>query len=141
MKRIFPAFAFAAMCITPVRAANLTWTTDGSGNWSNGGGGWTSTGGATTWSNATPDAATFGNGGTAGTVSLTSGITAAGVTFNTVTGNYLIQNNTLTLSNGGAITVNDDSATINSVIAGVGPVKQGTGNLNLGGRKYVYRDL
>ncbi|MBZ9822831.1 autotransporter-associated beta strand repeat-containing protein [Mesorhizobium sp. CA4] len=86
----------------------------------------------TTWNNGALDDAFFG--GTAGTVTLQTGITAHNLTFETV--GYTLNGNTLTL--GGAaptITMGSGvSATINSVIAGTaGLTKSGAGTLILGG--------
>jgi autotransporter-associated beta strand protein len=142
------AFLGVLVCIGPLsQAAVLLWDNnagtapdgqDGTGTWdvlttSN----WydSAVPGNVTWDNALNHTAVFGNGGTAGTVTLATGVTAGGLTFDPVaSGNYLIAGSTLTL--GGAaptITVNRD-ATINSAIAGsAGFTKAGAGTLTLGG--------
>ena len=68
------------------------------------------------WNNTTPDSAIFE--GTAGTVTLSTGITVEDIVFNT--GNYTITGNTLTFAAGGAITneIAAKNQTISSAIAG-----------------------
>jgi len=81
------------------------------------------------WVNGNNDTAIFG--GTAGTVSLSTGITIGGLQFDTAA--YLIQSNTLTFGTAGSIVVNED-ATISSVLAGsVAITKTGTATLTLSG--------
>ncbi|WP_170207569.1 autotransporter-associated beta strand repeat-containing protein [Luteibacter pinisoli] len=82
------------------------------------------------WNNAALDNAVFA--GTAGTVTLSGGITAQTLTFST--GNYELDGGTLTLG-GATPTINATGATtINSVIAGnAGLTKTGGGALTLGG--------
>jgi autotransporter-associated beta strand protein len=81
------------------------------------------------WINGNNDTAIFG--GTAGTVSLGTGITVGGLQFDTAA--YLIQSNTLTFGTAGSIVVNEN-ATISSVIAGsVAITKTGTATLTLSG--------
>ena len=94
-------------------------------NWWNGSAG-------TAWSNAAGSTAVFGAGGTAGTVTLGTGITAGGLTFNPVSaGSYTIAGggNTLTLNNGATITTNAN-ATISANLAAGGAAN---GTLNFGG--------
>ncbi|HOD80118.1 MAG TPA: autotransporter-associated beta strand repeat-containing protein [Phycisphaerae bacterium] len=121
-------------------AAPLTWDSngataplglDGAGTWDTATPNWSDGANNLTWVNANADTAVFGNGGTAGTVALGTGITVGGLTFNAgTTGNYLIQSNTLTLSGTPTIAVHQD-ATINSLIAGTAFTKTGSGILNL----------
>lgn len=138
-------FLFVAVLMTAmtVCAASLTWdantgTTgaqDGSGNWDTTSTNWWTTGLANTaWNNATPDSATIGVGGTAGTVTLTTGITVGDITFgNTGSGNYTVTGNTLTFSSPSTITVNK-TATISSSLGGGSLVIQaGTRTLTLSG--------
>ncbi|UPG96623.1 autotransporter-associated beta strand repeat-containing protein [Luteibacter aegosomatissinici] len=83
------------------------------------------------WNNAALDNAVFA--GTAGTVTLSGGITAQALTFSTT--GYELDGGTLTLA-GATPTVNvaTGNATINSVIAGTaGLTKTGSGSLTLGG--------
>lgn len=81
------------------------------------------------WNNATPDIAIFG--GTAGTVTLGTAITADSLQFDTAS--YIVTGNTLTLSGTSTVTANQD-AEIQSVVAGTsGLTKAGTGTLNLSG--------
>lgn len=126
-----PLVALMVCSLSSVSAANLTWTTDGSGNWGNGAGGWTSNGVGVNWNNATPDTATIGKGGTAGTISLTSAITTSAITFNTVTGTYTLGGSgVLTLTGSAVITVNDDAAVLtNQTIGTAGLTKVGSGTL------------
>jgi autotransporter-associated beta strand protein len=124
-------------------AAALTWdadtsdgvATDGSGTWDVLNTNWWDGAANRPWTNSPPDNATFGAGGTAGTVTLGGGITVSNITFAAVTnGSYLLQGNILTLSVGSTITANT-SATISSVIAGTGSglIKTGSGTLTLSG--------
>ena len=82
------------------------------------------------WINGAGNRAYFG--GTAGTVTLNTGITVGGLTFNDSPG-YRLTGNTLTFDADGAITTNVD-ATIASVLAGSVPItKAGAGTLTLTG--------
>ena len=81
------------------------------------------------WTNANNDIAIFG--GTAGTVSLGSGITVGGLQFDAAA--YAVQDNTLTFGVAGSMVANQD-ATIRSVLAGsVAITKTGTATLTLSG--------
>ena len=81
------------------------------------------------WTNANNDTAIFA--GTAGTVSLGTGITVGGLQFDTAA--YTVQNNALTFGAAGSIVANQD-ATISSVITGsVAITKTGAGTLTLSG--------
>lgn len=105
----------------PLPAANLTWEADGSTAGASGGAGlwntsallWNNAGTMSAWTN-TGHVAVFG--GTAGTVTLESAVTAAGLTFNS--SGYTLAGNGNTLSLGGSITVPTagNSATIQSNI-------------------------
>ena len=146
---LFPAAiaaTFALLCqagaatwdITPgtVGAGNGV-TAGGSGTWNTTNGNWTIDAGANNiaWNNATNDPAVFG--GTAGTVNLTTGITAGSITFNTT--GYSVTGNILTL--GGAvptITVATGlTASISSEITGavlnIGTATTGLGTLTISG--------
>jgi autotransporter-associated beta strand protein len=124
-----------------VHAGSLTWDGNGSTtpNPNGGTGNWDVNSTATWWNGTanvvwpalggTDDDAVFAN--TAGTVSLTTPITANGLTFNTT--GYLLQGNTLTL-NGTTPTITTAasvSATIDSVLAGTSLTKAGAGTLTL----------
>jgi autotransporter-associated beta strand protein len=81
------------------------------------------------WVNGNNDTAVFA--GTAGTVSLGTGITVGGLQFDTPA--YTIQNNTLTIGKTASIVANQN-ATISSILAGSAAVtKSGTGTLTLSG--------
>jgi autotransporter-associated beta strand protein len=81
------------------------------------------------WNNATPDIAIFG--GTAGTVTLGTAITADSLQFDTA--GYVVTGSTVTLSGSSTITADQD-AEIQSVIAGTaGLTKAGTGTLTATG--------
>lgn len=112
------------------QAATYNWN-GSSGDWDTTTANWTGAG--TIWTNTgTDNDAVFG--GSAGTVTLTTGISASDLTFNTT--GYTVQSNTLTL-NGTTPTVSAGagiSASINSIIAGsAGLAKTGTGTVTLGG--------
>lgn len=96
-------------------ATDLYWS--GTGTWDTTSQIWgTASGGPynqATWSNGTPDAAIFE--GPAGTVTLGSAITAAGLIFD-VDG-YTLDSSTLTLSTTGTAITGNASATINSAVA------------------------
>ncbi len=116
--------------------------TDGAGNWSTGGANWNTGAGDTTW--AAGDTATIGGGtlGAFGTITLTTAITAGGITFNAPNGggNYTVNGaNTLTMANGSTITLNaPGTSTIAAtmIVAGGGNTMtvNGTGDLTLGGQ-------
>jgi fibronectin-binding autotransporter adhesin len=142
------ALAVAAGLLVPAtgRAATLTWWATGStgsvggaGTWDTSGLNWTADGVTwSAWSNPTapPDTAVFG--GTAGTVTLSTGITVGGLTFDTT--GYTISGNTLTLAGGtAAMTTNADSTTISSVITGTSVFRKlGSGTLTLSGTSNDY---
>ena len=104
---------------------------------------WIDANGNNDWNTATDmnwDAGVFwtqGNnaifGGTGETVTLTEGITAGNITFNS--DNYSISGNTLTLGAGSIFNTGVFNATVNSILAGAGAslTKTGTGTLTLGG--------
>src|SRR6266568_1853441 len=80
-------------------AANLTWDAntsatgaqDGSGTWDTATANWLNGGVNSIWSSVTPDAALFGSGGAAGTVTLGANIVCGNITFNAGgAGNYTI---------------------------------------------------
>jgi autotransporter-associated beta strand protein len=81
------------------------------------------------WVNGNNDTAILG--GTAGTVSLGTGITVGGLQFDTAA--YILQSNTLTFGTAGSLVANQN-ATISSVLAGsVAITKSGAGTLTLYG--------
>lgn len=146
-RRAALALSLAAAFTAPGIAADVTWDitpgtvgagdsaiTGGLGAWNTTNGNWTIDDGVNNiaWINANNDTAIFG--GTAGTVTLGTTITAGGLTFNS--SGYIVTGSTLTL--GGvapAVTVTNtaDTATISSIIAGgAGFTKSGTGTLILG---------
>ncbi len=129
--------------IIPAHAANLFWDgTDstaeadgGLGTWDSSTTNWSTAataGSATAWTNANNDTAVFG--GTAGTVTLGTGITVGGLQFDTA--GYTVSGaSTLTFGAAGNIAANAD-ATISSVItaaAGTQITKTGSGTLTLSG--------
>ena len=134
--------ALTALHMPAAAAADRYWDVNGGSAGSGGTGTWdTSTalfnsasdgvaGPFVKWNNAALDNAVFA--GTAGTVTLSGGITAQTLTF-TISG-YELDGGTLTLA-GATPTINaTGAATINSVIAGnAGITKTGTGALTLGG--------
>jgi fibronectin-binding autotransporter adhesin len=142
-----PRFARLVLAVAPVvgifsvaKGQSLTWDSSGTSPTSpvDGSGNWNTT--SALWSNGTTDAdwvngdsAIFGHGGTAGTVTInTTGITAAGLTFNSVvSGSYTIagesSSDKLTLA-GGITLASGVSPTISAVIAGTdGLILTGTG--------------
>ncbi len=113
-------------------ASALTWDptlngtgSDGNGFWDLTTADWGNSGTDVVWPNTNTSVAIFGSGGTAaGTVTIdTTGIIANGLTFNAVTGNYIIagatNSDTLTLAGTTpTIIVNANSPTISAIIAG-----------------------
>lgn len=150
--RIIPAL-FLFSIVTQTAASTLIWdgntsTTslqDGGGNWNNSDTNrWYDGSSYQIWSSTTPDSATFGNAsGAAGTITLTSPISANDLTFNPAgSGTYTITGTatnklTLTGDHTPVILVNLDAAsaaTITAVVAGTqGLTKTGAGILLLGG--------
>ena len=139
-----------ALCFPALHsgAANtLTWDsdgnfangiTDGTANWDLSLTNWDSGTGDAQWVNANNDIAVFGDGGTGGasafTVTLTTGITAGGLTFNSssTASSYTIAGNTLTL--GGTtptITTNTNATITSALAASSGFTKAGTAGLTL----------
>ncbi|MBV2144988.1 autotransporter-associated beta strand repeat-containing protein [Falsochrobactrum sp. TDYN1] len=138
-----PGALLAGLMLYPAAAADQYWDANQTSPGSGGTGTWNLTssfwspnadgvsGPYTAWNNAGLDIAIFG--GTAGTVTLGSPITANGLAFNT--NGYTLSGGTLTL--GGVmptVTVSTGTSTINSVIAGTsGLTKAGGGILALNG--------
>jgi autotransporter-associated beta strand protein len=133
-----------SMMIVSSQAANRWWdgtNTGGTGDGASDGGtatwdtatlNWDQGNGSdrVSWTNANNDTAIFA--GTAGTVSLGTGITIGGLQFDTAS--YIITNNILTWGAAGSIVANQD-ATIGSIMAGsVAVTKSGAGALTLSGR-------
>lgn len=125
-----------------IHAASLTWDAntgvanaqDGSGVWNSVNTNWWSGTANAAWNSATPDTATFGNGGTAGVVTNTEPISVGNITFNnTGTNTYTITGgtNAITLVNSPTLTVNATNGTISSIVAGSGFTKAGNGRLTL----------
>ena len=125
LRSLLVAAGSSLLALSSSHAATLYWdgtsTTanadGGTGNWDNNNlTNWDTlalVGANSVWLNSTPDLAVFG--GTAGTVSLTSAITAGGITFNTT--GYTIQSNTLTFDGNTTVALNNiAAATINSAI-------------------------
>jgi fibronectin-binding autotransporter adhesin len=137
----FAALTVIAGLLVPAtgHAGTLTWSATGTssaiggtGTWDTTNARWTADG--TTWSpwvNSTSDTAVFA--GTAGTVTLGTGITAGGLTFDTT--GYTITGNTLTLAGTtAAITTNADATSIASTISGTAAFeKLGSGTVTLTG--------
>ena len=103
-----------------------TWANNSGARWYN-----PNTGNDVVWNNANGDTAVFG--GTAGTVTVSGQVSAAGMTFNTTS--YVIQSGTLSLPAGGTqINVEAASASISSAIGGTGGMtKLGSGTLTVSG--------
>ena len=161
-RRLCVALAVVATVVggMPVSAATLYWDQDGvarndvlTGLGLGGTGTWRTTGAQwwdgvdrvtlEEWNNANNDTAVFT--GTAGTVTLGTGITVGGLQFNTT--GYTIAGNTLTFGAASNITLNNiAAATINSTLAGSanvavnGGVFNGltAGTLTLGGTGTAY---
>ncbi len=87
------------------KAATLTWdsdatfangSTDGSGTWDTATANWNNGAADVAWPNLVADTAVFGNGGTAGTVTVSGTVNVGALTFNTGTaGNYTVSGGTL----------------------------------------------
>jgi autotransporter-associated beta strand protein len=139
------ASALAALLAAPaIHAADVTWditpgtvgagdslVTGGLGAWNTTNGNWTTDAGVnnSAWVNANNDTAVFGD--TGGAVTLGTGITVGGLTFNTA--GYTVAGNTLTFGSAGNIAANTDAA-ISSVLAGSPAIaKTATGILTLSG--------
>ena len=125
------ALLVAIASTAQVHAATLTWGTSGTGgtgNWDTTSSLWWNGTSNVAWVNANNDVASFG--GTAGTVTLTTGITANGLTLNAT---YTITGNTLTLGGSSpTISGTGTSVDIRSVLAGTnGLIKSGAGTVNL----------
>jgi len=128
-----------AVCSSSLAQISLYWDGDGTGTVGGGTGTWstsaarwstTSTGNTyAAWTNG--NSASFAN--TAGTVTISGGVTVNDLTFG-VSG-YTVTGGTLTFGSGSAIATGAFDATINSTLAGsgVGFTKTGTGTLTLGG--------
>lgn len=106
------AWLILSVCSPALMSANLTWDADGTAGGATGGTGlwdttallWNNAGAMTAWTN-TGHVAVFG--GTAGTMTLDTAITAAGLTFNST--GYTLAGNGNTLSLGGSVTVPNGS--------------------------------
>lgn len=106
---------------------------DGAGTWNTATANWVGAGDVhSNWNNANGDTAAFGNGGTAGTVTLSSGITIGGLLFNPgITGAYTLAGGPLNLVNTPTFDVGAN-ATVSTVIQGApGFTKTGNGTLTL----------
>ncbi|MBL9180470.1 MAG: autotransporter-associated beta strand repeat-containing protein [Verrucomicrobiaceae bacterium] len=135
------------LSLPALRAANLTWDSDGTSGGPTGGVGtwdtsallWDNAGTMTAWNNGGGHVAILG--GTAGTVTLGENITAAGLTFNS--SGYLLDGNGNTLTFGGAITVTNagQSAAIDAAITLSSSVSfGGTGDLTLAAGSSILGD-
>jgi len=123
-----------------VSADTNTWSTttsgaavDGTGAWNTSTANWVGAGDVhSVWNNSNVDTAAFGNGGTAGTVTLESGITLGGLIFNAgITGAYTLAGGPFSLVSAPVFSVNAD-ATISAAIQGSeGFTKTGAGTLTL----------
>jgi autotransporter-associated beta strand protein len=141
------AVAATALAGHAAHAANLSWDADGispvgggSGAWNTTDAFWTPDNGANyqAWNNANGDTAVFG--GTAGTVSLGTPISAAGLTFNTnnyvldLNGNDLTTTSTISAPAISSITIRNTSATFATFSAtsfnNSGPKFSGNLNIN-----------
>jgi fibronectin-binding autotransporter adhesin len=130
---------FSLLLAPQVLAAPLTWDADtstggaqdGGGTWDNGNVNWWDGSNNTNWTGANPDDATFGSGGTAGTVSIGAPVSAGNITFASVaTGEYTIAAGELTLV-GSPVVAAETNATISSAVGGAGFTKTGGGILTL----------
>jgi len=130
-RRILALLLVVVTGSVPGRSETLYWSGTGTWNLSNQNWGTTSGGGydQAVWKNSPPDAAVFE--GTAGTVTLGTGITAGSLAFD-VTG-YTVTGNTLTLAGSPTVTTATGvTATIASTVAGsAGLTKSGGGILEL----------
>jgi fibronectin-binding autotransporter adhesin len=130
-----------AACLLPAPAtgATYTWwatgssgTAGGTGTWNTANAYWTTNGSAwVPWDNTTNAGDTAEFGGTAGTVSLGTPITANGLSFATT--GYTVTGQTITLASGTpTITVSSGTAMVSSILAGTaGLRKMGSGTLTL----------
>lgn len=148
MNRLLPLLSFLALCLTPIRAATLTWDgapataglQDGAGTWNT-----SSTGrwydpaalppDYVLWDNAAGHIAQFGSGsGAAGTVTLGEAISAGGLIFNSLgSGNYIITGSTLTLTGAATVEANVNATLTSALASSAGLVKNGAGTLMLNG--------
>ena len=134
--------------VTPIvtRAANPTWdgsgiasttntATDGSGNWDTSTACWNNNITDQAWNNAADDTAIIGNNhGAAGTLTLTTPITAGGLIFNAPgSGAYTLTGSTLSLTGSSTITVNADATIVTTLTGPAGLIKTGAGTLDLAG--------
>jgi autotransporter-associated beta strand protein len=114
-----------AMSLSAAHAADQTWNPAGpTNNWNTTDLNWDA---GVAWTQA--NNAIFG--GVGETVTLTEGIAAGGLTFNS--SGHTISGNTLTLAAGAAINTGTNNATIGSLIAGTSFSKSGAGELVLTG--------
>ena len=137
---ILPAAISAAFSlIGQASAANLTWDifgagpsdgliTGGAGTWDTTVTNWTSDGGANNiaWNNANNDTAVFG--GTGGAVTLGTGVTVGGLTFNSNTYSFLPAGNVITFA-GATPTITSASGVSTTIVAGIA----GSGGLTKAG--------
>ena len=117
--------------------------TDGSGVWDTGvTADWFNTSGGTNpqpWGNSTANTAVFGSGGTAGTVTVSTGVNVGTIDFNQVSGNYLLTGGSLNLGSASPVvsgtitTVAGVTPTIATTINGVNAVFNAPGTLTLTG--------
>jgi autotransporter-associated beta strand protein len=144
--RVSALFASAIVCslVAPLRAATFTWngsTTGGgtgaSDTWDTTAVNWTGAG--TVWpTTGTDNDAVFA--GTAGTVTIASGVTANDITFSTA--GYTISGGTLTLNGTAQTITNAATATISSVLAGTANLtKLAAGTLVLSGANTISGSL
>ena len=120
-----------------VNAQSLEWDADGvagapsggTGDWNTTATFWNDGGVMSAWNNAADDIAGFS--GTAGTVTLTEGITLNGMIFDTA--GYLLAGNTLNFSGTAPTITANANSTVNSAIAGLALRKNGSARLTLGG--------
>ena len=133
--------SFTIFAQTPGSAGALVWNAgvDASGNWNLTSVTWGTSAASSAWVNGS--VAAIGNGGTAGTITITSsGISASGITFNAVSsaspGQYTLLgtgSNNLSLTGTGTVTMNSD-ATISAPLVGTGGLTVvGLHNLTLAG--------
>lgn len=147
--RLIPMALAIGLATRSATAADLYWDQNGPNVGSGGTGDWNTT--SKLWSQSnndvagpyqawinnalTPDNAIFGTttGTTVGTITLTEGITAHNLTFQSVH-NWVVSGNTLTLGGTAPTITTIGNTTINSIIAGTsGLIKSGSGQLSLTG--------
>ena len=143
MASVAAVVAAAVLAMGPAQA-QVTWDSSFSTSGpQDGAGTWSTLASGTNWWNGTTNVAwpsgniaTFGAGGTAGTVTVSGSVNAGGLTFGSLaSGNYTLSSGTIGLTTGGTISL-VNGATINSVLTGSNISfmnNSGTNTITLGG--------